>query len=731
MNAPFKHPDLPIPIWEDIRLFDYLGALNERHNTVDYIAMPNMRDAPRMRLNRIFVNPLLATVPVSPTQNPKDWPQGITLYEALEQSPALVVLGDPGCGKTTLANWLAWRLSTSPGYPLPAMLDERLPICCVLREMKSEMFGDHVGIEDLLNWNIRSLLGEHANERSVAALHGWVKAKRYVLILDGIDEVSIRHRAVVAKWMQQVVADGAIVLATSRVVGYEEFPIHCEAEVRGVGMGSEAAIDLIASTRFLRHQFGGEQTGWAKCLYLMPFDERRIADFVNCWYEQRGATTSHSEQVSDLINAINASPDILELARTPNLLSLMAIVHRERANLPNGRALLYKEIANAYINTIDQQRKISPGDALARYPVEVREGWIAYIAFHMQKQRTNADGEEERGILVAKNEVLQWLSEAMSNSNMPEAASHAEEFLAWVARRSGLLLPRGEDWYGFAHLSFQEYFCARFLLGQVTSPAFIRGAKHKTLLIEKGDLGKWAKQDIWREPLIYLLELVSNERGENWLEELASEIFGEITAEGDFSYEKSRLAAKSINDQHIYFSAERKRWLAWKSADCALNSEIFNNLQQAGYAMEYGMATAADSKFDAAIASRPNNLGPSDVFALRIKNLAEPALPDCSSLQQVQCLILSDVKLNNLQVFRQMTQLWALSLHNADIDSLAGIEHFTRLKALDLTDTNISNLATLKNIPTLYVLLTKETQKKIAQDLANLRPDIKILYFDN
>ena len=53
----------------------------------------------------------------------------------------------------------------------------------------------------------------------------------------------------------------------------------------------------------------------------------------------------------------------------------------------------------------------------------------------------------------------------------------AEAFLDEICRRSGLLLPRGEDQFAFTHLSFQEFFAAVFFVPQFVLPTRPRQVK--------------------------------------------------------------------------------------------------------------------------------------------------------------------------------------------------------------------------------------------------------------
>jgi len=59
----------------------------------------------------------------------------------------------------------------------------------------------------------------------------------------------------------------------------------------------------------------------------------------------------------------------------------MALIYRVRARLPHGRALLYNEIAQAYLETIDFYRRIQTRTE----PLADKKRWLSRIGFEMQK----------------------------------------------------------------------------------------------------------------------------------------------------------------------------------------------------------------------------------------------------------------------------------------------------------------------------------------------------------
>ena len=309
---------------------------------------------------------------------------------------------------------------------------------------------------------------------------------------------------------------------TSRIVGYSEAPFDVD--------GSERR-----TSDSFRDNIGKEDGGALLTRYIAPFDDKRIVAFARRWYVQRVAGAKRAEaQANDFVKAIHADDAILRLARVPNLLTMMALIHRVEATLPHGRALLYDRIAEAYLESIDKFRGIYSGAV----DLPRKKLWLARIGYEMQQRRTSQRRNQDLDILVETDDVIRWLRYAMERSGMASGVSSADEFLDYVGRRSGLFLPRGENKYAFIHLSFQEYFAAVAIEREVTGVNWARG--HPSPLgLDRETVANWGGRSAWRDTLVFLFELLSTK--EDWHTDLASCVFGE-----DFS----RLSQGSLKQEY-------------------------------------------------------------------------------------------------------------------------------------------------------------------------------------
>src|SRR5262249_18813234 len=229
---------------------------------------------------------------------------------------------------------------------------------------------------------------------------------------------------------------------------------------------------------------------------------------------------------ASLVDAVHQDRATTRLARIPNQLTIMALIHRVRARLPNGKSLLYNEITQAYLETIDDYRQLrEDNDTLAD-----KKRWLARVGFEMQQRRTTKGARRHRlrqgtETGVGGDDLRQWIVEGMKASSRPASENDAARFIDHIKRRSGLLLERGENLFSFAHLSFQEYFAACYLEDRITSPNWIL-KKNVTPGTSCEEVQRYADDDFWSETLIFLVELIANEKPD-WNVALRDCLFGE------------------------------------------------------------------------------------------------------------------------------------------------------------------------------------------------------------
>jgi predicted NACHT family NTPase len=235
------------------------------------------------------------------------------------------------------------------------VLNTRIPFVMVLREMSLDRV---LSWDDLLasyfeHWTARHF-GRPRYAYDVSKL---LESGRALIILDGLDEVG---NPKVQKNLRQAVWEGirrykdCAWLLTSRVVGYLDYQEGPDPEAQG----------------------GGDDTifSYAQLRYVAPFADHQIKKFAQNWFATRDQSAIRaSEDANRLEQAIHTNPYTLRLARIPNLLMMMALIHRERARLPHGRALLYTDIANAYLQSIDEHRRIEH----LGYSLRDQKQWLA------------------------------------------------------------------------------------------------------------------------------------------------------------------------------------------------------------------------------------------------------------------------------------------------------------------------------------------------------------------
>ena len=439
-------------LFADPALRSYLSNLRDWHGYIRFLGFPDRRDHPDIIVDRLFVRPLLAGRYVSPDENPRDWIDGAeTLLTAISNDKPMVLLGDPGTGKSTLVNYLIWLLARPSENGLVARIGWHLPVPMVLRDLRLDGVTDFDG---LLRAFLRHPMSEPLCNGDL--LQDNLSSGRCYFLLDGIDEIG---DIAVRRTLRQAVADGRARypscrwLLTSRIVGYEEAPFGPPGITRGdqhSANGGDRHLDRMRDRFF--ETFSASSLSDFMVRYIAPFDDLRIKEFARRWYEYREhASLRAGKAAEDFFDAVHAEDAILRLGRTPHLLTIMALIHRIEAALPQERALLYDRITEAYLESIDKFRGIYSGTA----DLPLKKRWLARVGFEMQRRRDTHAKADLSEILVDGADVVRWVRSEMQR-NPGGGIDDPDKFVQFVKRRSGLLLPRGENQYAFIRLSLPK-----------------------------------------------------------------------------------------------------------------------------------------------------------------------------------------------------------------------------------------------------------------------------------
>jgi formylglycine-generating enzyme required for sulfatase activity len=438
--------------------------------------------------------------------------------EAIRQVPRLVLLGEPGSGKSTVLRYLAllfalhiqgnpvtlpigWNDLEAQGASLP------VPIFCPLGSVASLL---SQGISaDVALWTVieRALDDAQSSRKGLlthlqsALLRGGV-----LPLFDGLDELPTsgdNPRAQVAQAVRRFAiktAPNTPLVITSRTRPYKE--------------SQEWQMP--------------EEEGW-QALTIQPLTFGQVRHFVEHWYAELASTREkeqHQERAAKLMADLQNTQNerIRKLITSPLLLTMLAILHYNRNEIPDDRVEVYEQCVELLLDRWESVRTpdVKRQSLLARLDIpelkveQLREE-LHKLALHTHRQPPGDDG---RGMLDGAT-LTGHMVRFFGRLRCPDPLEKVNLFLDGLVKEAGLLQAPSDDHYAFPHLTFQEYLTACGL------------ADRQDMVAQAYEMWSGADASRWREVLLLLMgrlrqrgSLSVEQYGVAWLDRLLAKKIG-------------------------------------------------------------------------------------------------------------------------------------------------------------------------------------------------------------
>lgn len=327
--------------------------------------------------------------------------------EIVNDLKQFIVLGKPGAGKTTFLRYLTLAMI----HEQSQIKKRRLPIFIALRDWADKRCG-------LVEYITEQFIDCDFNQAK-PFVENILKQGNCIVLFDGLDEVS-----------QEANLDGIIRAIRDFSEKYLKNQFVMSCRVAAYNHWFERFIDV----------------------EMADFNEEQIEKFVKNWF------ITEPKTAEECFIHLKATPQLRELSSVPLLLTLLCIAYDEYNDFPTNRAELYEDAIDALLRKWDSSRRISRDDPYKQLSVKQKENMFARIAY---------GAFTENRYFIRKKDLTKMIGNFISNLPIFKAENielDSIEVLRTIESNHGIFVERAKNIHSFAHLSFQEYFTAKYIV---------------------------------------------------------------------------------------------------------------------------------------------------------------------------------------------------------------------------------------------------------------------------
>lgn len=362
----------------------------------------------------------------------------------------VVLIGKPGSGKSTSLERLLWEEAEKALQDPTA----RIPVLVKLRRCTGT-------IEGL----IRDFLVGHQVEVETAQIEKLLGQGRFLLLLDGLNELPERFRTEIANFRDRY----------------------------------RSTTPMIVSTRELS---AGGTLGIAKTLKMLPLTDPQMQEYVRAYLGEEGDRLFQQIH-GDRLRKFAETPLLLwMLCRVFAAECIQAAKEKRTPKLPENFGLAFREFTQLYDHGTDEHQAIQEDS-----PVDSRDQWpklLGHLAFVMTQGKNLIDPELSIPREEAEGCLTMYLQQA-GRTNPRECAERWLKDLLTYHLIQPVIQPNFEEHIEFLHQLIQEYYAAEHLLRLLQPPKGKPGLTDEQLKRDYLNLFKWT------EPIALMLALIDKE----------------------------------------------------------------------------------------------------------------------------------------------------------------------------------------------------------------------------
>ncbi|MGB8645787.1 MAG: SUMF1/EgtB/PvdO family nonheme iron enzyme [Anaerolineae bacterium] len=457
------------PSFETLRQ-SYLNQLFDSTSFVSTID-PLFASDNKTRLNLAAVYTDLSTeTPLpqghDPYKGKKDVPK-VTALGALNRHPRLVLLGEPGSGKSTFVNFVCMCFA-GEALGRPEANLGRLMESATVNNVESK----HI----LKAWEhgwllpVRVILRDFAANSALSPSEEGKAAHLLQFIQKQLKLLGIGDFAPLLR--SELLKRGGLVLLD----GMDEVPggQHLRTQIRSIieSFASSFPKCRIAVTS---RTYAYQKQEWYLPDFteavLAPFSHPQILRFVDKWYDhyaaKGGTGIADARGRAHLLKEVLLHNErLIDLAQTPLLLTLIISLHAMRqGNLPEEREKLYASAVELLLERWESTKMNRDAKGNASIQHLSLSAWLkvdrSKVRRFLNELAFRAHAEHP-----GLSETPDIPQEVLVNGLLGLSGNHEVDpshLVDYLSKRTGLLVSRGVNIYAFPHRTFQEYLAACYL----------------------------------------------------------------------------------------------------------------------------------------------------------------------------------------------------------------------------------------------------------------------------